>query len=374
MLDKYSGLLKDMDEIGSLATFVPNKALPVYNWLYYKEGFSRDLVFLLIEKLGLHSGQTILDPFCGSGTTLAACREKGISGIGADVLPISVFSSIAKTRNYDAERLMDISRLLFSKRFERIPAGFPAVMRRAFSKYALEDISFFIRELNRIEDEDARNFFMLALINAAVKVSYARKDGAVIKFRKARKPPLRFMFKRIASRMIKDMQKTMFPGPECDVFHGDARKLPVEDSSIDAVITSPPYLNQIDYTKVYEIENFFLQGDEKPAVRSYIGLGADAEFLPELNLPASAMAYFRDMGMALKEMFRVCREGSGVSMVVGNAYFPGMIVDSDLILSYLAEETGFIVDEIWVLNKRFALEERTKKKGVLRESAIIMRK
>ncbi len=50
-------------DAGPQATFVPNKELPIYNWFYYKEGFSRDLVFLLIEKFVLGNDSIVLDNF-----------------------------------------------------------------------------------------------------------------------------------------------------------------------------------------------------------------------------------------------------------------------------------------------------------------------
>lgn len=374
MLEKYESLLEDRRDIGQLATFVPNKKMPVYSWIYYKEGFSRDLVFKLAEMFGLKSGQTILDPFCGSGTTLVACRELGISSIGLDVMPLAVFSSWVKTRNYDVEKLKESERVPLSARFERLKWNFPPLMKRAFSKYALEDIAFFMTEIKKIEDVKCRDFLLLALISAAIRASYAWKDGSSIKIRKARKPPLRFLLKRTAKRMTKDLDG-FSSGSDCGVYQCDARRMDgIDDGSIDAIITSPPYLNQIDYTRVYEIENFFIKDlYQKPPLRSYIGLETDVQ-MPGMDLPPAAAAYFHDMQAALKEMHRVCKAGAKIALVVGNAYFPGRIMDSDLTISKLAEDVGFSVEKIMVLNTRFALEERTEKKGILRESMIIMRK
>ena len=80
-------------DLGRLATFVPNKRLPVYNWFYFKEGFARDLVMLILDRyLPLNSYPTsakqsvsVLDPFVGSGTTLLACKERGLDSYGFDV-------------------------------------------------------------------------------------------------------------------------------------------------------------------------------------------------------------------------------------------------------------------------------------------------
>jgi hypothetical protein len=88
-------------EFGPLATFMPNKARPVYNWLYYKEGFSRELVIKLLNMFSPDRKDWVLDPFCGVGTTLLACLESGVNSVGFDVHPLSVFASRVKLAEYD---------------------------------------------------------------------------------------------------------------------------------------------------------------------------------------------------------------------------------------------------------------------------------
>ncbi|MCK4714675.1 MAG: hypothetical protein KAT35_03810, partial [Candidatus Aenigmarchaeota archaeon] len=90
---------------GKLATFVPNKDLPVYNWFYYKEGFSRDLVMELLRMFSPGRKEWVLDPFCGAGTTMLACTESGVNSVGFDAHPVSVFASRVKTRAYSREKI-----------------------------------------------------------------------------------------------------------------------------------------------------------------------------------------------------------------------------------------------------------------------------
>ncbi len=370
--------LKYAKEQGSHATFVPNKNLPVYNWFYYKEGFSRDLVFSLIEQFALTKDSVVLDPFCGSGTTLLACKQRGVSAVGLDVLPVSLFAAKVKTADYDVAELKEISRPLLKTKFRKVGYEYPPFMKRFFSRYALEDISVFRASVMEIEQKKLRDFFLLALINAAMKCSYAWKDGGVLKIKKRPVPPLRIMLRRVIYNMIRDIEHFESKPAEIVVDQCDARRMKLEDDSVDAVITSPPYLNNIDYTKIYEIEQFILHEHEKPALRSYIGLSQEvqSDVLPELDLPPAAVAYFTDMLEVMKEMHRVLKSGGHAAVVVGNAYFPGIekVVDSDMILAYLARNIGFSMMDIVVLNERFALENRTQKKGVLRESMIMLEK
>ena len=352
----------EMPELGEHATFVPNKKLPIYNWFYYKEGFSRDLVFHLIDKFQLNANNIILDPFCGSGTTLLACKERALRAIGIDASELAVLASNVKVGDYDLEQLREEAKFIFIRKFIRLDTSKALPLaKRAFNKFALEDILFFKGNIMELEN---RNFFLLALINAAMKVSYAWKDGGVIKFKKHPTPPLRHLYKRIVKNMIKNLERSNFEKSDARAHVGDARMMNLENESIDAIITSPPYLNNIDYTKVYAIEEWIAGLHDKPAVRSWIGY----------NKTDIVSAYFEDMAKCLEEMHRVLKKGGKAAIVVGNAYVNGEIINSDEMLPEKAEEIGFAVKEINVVNKRFALGERTQKKGILRESMIVMEK
>ena len=87
-------------EWGHLATFIPNKALPVYNWFYYKEGFSRELVMRLLQMFSPGRRNWVLDPFCGVGTTLLACERLGRRCVTFDVDPIYAEITIRRLEHF----------------------------------------------------------------------------------------------------------------------------------------------------------------------------------------------------------------------------------------------------------------------------------
>ncbi len=375
-------IMKEKPEWAELATFVPNKKLPVYNWFYYKEGFSRDLVFRLIEKFKLEKGDTVLDPFCGAGTTLLACRQKGLESAGFDVQSSAVFAATVKTRDYDLNALDDAGKELLKARFEKPDWGTTsAFVRRAFNGHTLDDVLFFRDRIMQVRDNAVRDFLMLALINVTMKCSYAWKDGAVIKIRKHPVPPLRKLLKRQLRYMLRDVKGFRCTEAGCRVGFGDARKMKLPDSSVDAVITSPPYLNKIEYAKIYSIEDeLFFSGMGLTPLRSHIGMDPEKALAEKSKLEditdvsgfnPQATAYFSDMHEVIKELRRVCRDGAKLGIVVGNGCFPDGVVDSDVILSRMAEHAGFKASELLVLNKRWCTRNRVEKVGITRESLLL---
>ncbi len=359
---------------GMLATFVPNKKIPVYNWYYYKEGFSRELVMKILD-LFSPSG-TVLDPFCGVGTTLVACRERGIDSIGFDVSPLCVLASRAKTNSYDLYELGEGIKFISGLKFKKPDTGWiPERFRRFFKKETLEDVIFYRNSLEGFA-QPVRDFLLLGLINAANKASWMYKDGAVLKIRKKPVPQFRRFYLRILKKMLRDLKKTEFRQCETIVEEGDARKMKLNDESVDDVITSPPYLNKIEYTKIYSVEEFLFFGKpEERGLRSFIGLDAKnniSEIFPETRMPDIARAYFLDMKRVFDELYRVCRPGSRIAMIVGDGCFPTGVVRSTKLLPELAEQAGLEAKKTYVLNRRTCTRERVIKLGKMDESLLIM--
>jgi len=353
-------------EWGDLATFVPNKPLGVYNWFYYKEGFSRELVLRLLEMFKAKG--TILDPFCGVGTTNLACKEKGIDSVGFELSPLALFAATVKTRDYDIQELKKTLKTIKKTKFRKLDRSWvPPNVRRYFNTHTLDDVLLFRNFVEGVEDNQTKDFFRLGLISSATRCSYMYKDGAVLKRKKHPTPPFRKFYHHRMKRMIKDLERLKTKPCKTLIEKGDARKMKTPNESIDFVITSPPYLNKIEYTKIYRVEEFlFFQKPKKRGIRSYIGI--------KKSEPDIVKAYFSDMKQSLSELHRVCKSGAKLAIVVGNGCFPDKVVESDLLLSEQAEKIGFSVRNIYVLNERWCLRNRTEKVGRLRESLLFFEK
>jgi len=370
--------IEENPRIGKLLTFNPNKHLPIYNWFYFKEGFSRDLVLMLLDIMHVRENEKVLDPCCGGGTTLLACREMGLKSLGFDVLPITVFASTVKLSDYNVNVLKEYRKKITGAKFVKPDVSdVPNFVKRFFSNYALEDIYFLREEINKhVKNEMEKRFFMLALVNAAIRCSYIKKDGAVLKIRKRKVPSLRYVYNRMLNKMIHDLYSNI---GKTDAFvgYGDCRGLPLDDECIDVIITSPPYLNKTEYTKIFGIEHFLISDFYKPDFQRFFGLETygkvELDFLDEtLDLTKTAKFYLKDLSLMFKELLRVCKDNARVAIIIGDALVKGKILDMLSIASDIASYHGFRVSRITIANKRIATTPKRKKIGVLKEGIIFL--
>lgn len=367
--------LKDTPQLKYLVTFVPNKNEPIHNWYWFKEGFSKQLVDIFLENFEVKKDSIILDPFVGIGTTCLACKQREIPSIGFDCSPLCVFVSKVKTADYNVDSLKQEVSSALKWKFQR-PREIAEQkhLRKIFSRYALEDIIFYKNKIAEVEDEQIRNFLLLALIDSATKASWAVKDGAFVRIQKQTRPPVGKLFKWKIRRMLRDLKNANLNPIQIKIELGDARKINLDNESVSAVISSPPYLNKIEYTKIYKVELSLFFDLPESQMHSYMGTTKESNIEMEgfETLPPVAQAYFSDMSLVLKELYRVCKLNSKLALVIGGGCFPQRAVESDIITAYMAQQIGFKVKKILVARKSWCTRARTIKVGQMRESVILL--
>ncbi len=372
--ERFREMIKERMDLGVHATYHGNIRYHVYNWFYYKEAFSRGLVLKIIKEFGLKKG-IVLDPFCGSGTTLLACKEMGIDSIGFDIQPSAVNAANAKVLDYDAAEAKKVLKYVLSKEIKKTAMQRDDFSKKAFSDDVWKQVAFYISEISGLPSH-LKPFFRLALTRAAVRASSCLRDGAVIKFGKKKHANVKRLLKAEAGWMLKGYK--IFARNSKDrayskAFFGNSLNIPLKSGSLDAVMTSPPYIGQADYLTAYELENLFAG---KKIEENFLGSASDRidENVLSLPVPASCLKYFSGLNASLEEISRVCKKRAKAAIVIGNGHVDRKIVESDIVTACLAERAGFEVRGIYALNRRFALVKRTKKAGVLRESLLILEK
>jgi hypothetical protein len=370
-----------------LVTASEARSKPIYNWFVYPHSFSPGLVESLIAEFGLVAGDRILDPFVGAGTTLLCSKEHGISAVGLDALPISILLTKAKTGAYDSQRLeRDIAAIaaLLAEPCNKDDQG-PLfemaedkdnLIARAFDASTIKAISRVKSAIVDIEtDDNNRAFLMVGLLALLERFSATRKSGGWLKMIERSEPPKPLIASYLDTlySMLRDVQTSNYvpSDGEWQAYIGDARAHYPEYGKFAAVISSPPYLNRHDYTRVLSLEllvgfldkyqelanlrRSLLQShvEARQVVRplGYVRPKAVSDLVEQLTaLHADPRVvkivdgYFEDMFAVLKAASLSVLAGGHIAFVLGNVRFSGLSIPVD----ELVAEMGMTIGLSWV--------------------------
>jgi len=407
-----------------LVTYVPNKTVPVHRWFSYKEGFSAALVDAFLRKFGTQPGKArVFDPFVGCGTTVIAAKQAGYGAWGIDILPVAIFVAGVKLRSaedYDLLQLKAGMERLLASSYHEPSISAPQdvrIIELAFSEDVLNEILFLKEEVLKEQGELVREFLLLGLLSILEKVSYTSKDGQFLRLKPEKNIPpvratlarqLRLMYRDLTTigyqmRLFEKPAKYIVPSSRIYVLLADARDFTSAiDDYADVIITSPPYLNRYDYSRIYGLELClaFVEDfaglkairysllrshiESRPAPTDEVSHPALLEVLSSLagkklnnpRIPVMIKGYFEDMNFVLKELYKVCRPGAKIALVVGNVRFEGELIPVDLLLSELASDVGFSIDEVIITRYKGNSSQQMGKYGrvPVRESVVLCSK
>lgn len=380
----------DKPELGALVSPQGNQYIPIHNWYPYKHGYSRGLATYLIKTFDLSAGAWVLDPFCGSGTTLLTCKELGINAQGFDILPFSVLLTNVKISDYDVGDLEQQLSLFTEimkkgKRFKKVSLPDIPLVKKAFKPEVEQRLLELKSVIDRIAVTKVRSFFNLGFLNILESVSNTSKAGGFLRLiqRDVNSDAIESMFLNKVKSMIRDLIESDHSKKEGNVSVlaeiGDARRM-ITKRKFDAVITSPPYPNRHDYTRIYSLEmafDFVSTNDELKkiryeTIRSHVEAKKKYEITgykkPEIldslieevrqngtnNPQVTGMieGYFEDMYLALSEISRCLKTGCKVGLVVSNVRFSGVNIPVDELLAEIGVQVGLSPREILVVRYR----------------------
>jgi DNA modification methylase len=397
----------EISDYAKLVTPLQNLHLPVYRWFSFKHSFSRNLVIDLIKRLNLTSDDTVLDPFIGSGTTLLACKEMGINAIGLDLMPLSVFISNVKIGNYD-KRIVEkhLQKIDFPEKFVIKSEKYSKDISKYFPKDNLRKAAYLKEYIDCIDDKATRDLLNLAFLSIMEEISYARKDGAFVRIVKDKvtKDPLKAFNDKVLLYMHDIDFLNLLPVTQSYAKECDARDTGLEESSITSVITSPPYPNRHDYTRIYYLElvmGFYSDPSDIKKLRySLIRSHVEAREkyktedytppanlvnivekmkridLPNRNVIGLVEGYFKDMHIFLQEMKRILRPDGTISLVIGDSRYGGINVPAGELVIEIAKKVGFDMLENVVARDKGNSPQQMGKFGktLSKESVIILKK
>ena len=378
--------------------FSSNKTLPIHRWVPWIAGFSRDFVKSALDGY-LEKKGTVLDTFCGVGTTLVEAVLRGHNAIGFEINPYAFLASRAKANAYRIDIDEFTSKIDDFRRFfkEKIssnykphstqPKGFKT--RASFyHPHVLHKVLIVQDFVLSIEDENIRDLFRLAFASTMVsysnysyepslgrRVSAGREEIHDFPVAKAITDKLTDMAEDIAW-MQEQMERNNFEVQIINdsFFHCQKHLLP---ETVDLVITSPPYLNNYHYNRNTRPQLYWLGYAQSPddlktledlnfgkfwqTVRDLERLDltfslphADIEerlqMLRKLNQEKGhyggngwanyAAAYFNDCHRFAEGIRYVLKRGGTALVVIGNSILQGVMIPTDEYFGTIAESTG----------------------------------
>jgi len=392
-------------------TSKPLAGKPIHRWYVFPHSFASEIVHALVEDWGLTSNDHVLDPFVGAGTTLLAAKEKGIPATGYDLSPLAVLATRVKVANYPIARLRELwSRLqsgIDPAQWDGVARDYPDLVHKALPGRllgAFDALDRAIADLNATEME--RDFFRLALLSTIREYSRAVATGGWLRWvdRRRSAATIPAAFSKHVELMLEDVDA----GPRCHspswrADQADARSLPDGGPTYTAVITSPPYPNRHDYTRVFGVELMFGFMDweqtrqlryqslhshpearpQRPPVNGYHRPSRLARAVTTLRnrekdprVLEMVEGYFLDLYLVLREVRRVCKNGAKVAFIVGNVHYRGLQIAVDELTAEIGEQAGLECEKLLVARFRGNSAQQMGRYGrrPSRESVVVFRR
>lgn len=324
----------------------------------------------LVERLSAH-GETVLDPFMGSGTVLVEARLLGRRAIGTDLNPLSVELAHLKSRGTSAEErrlLLEASeRVVEHAEERRITKAGPT------ERYGKEDLELFdihvLLELDGLrkgvsleKPGFAREALKLVLSSILVKVS--KKPGDTVERTAPRRLASGFSIRLFGSKteeLARRLEEyaTLLPprAPECRTAIDDARRLStVKPGSVNLVVSSPPYPGVYDYARHHAARLRWLGLDERPFESGEIGARRHTK---ALSRDAALDLWANDFCAALSAIRRSLARGGAAVLVLADSVVHGKALYADDVMERLAKTSGLALDAV-ASQKRPHFHEPTK--------------
>ncbi len=395
---KYKNLIREKLELGPFVSPGLNEKYPIHRWFSYKHGFSKDLVECMLVETNVSKGSWVLDPFCGSGTTLLTYRDLGINSIGYDVLPFSVFLTNTKLRKYSLNKVVKELESFKKNNYKKdyLPQDYLpdiSIAQKAFSKDVLTELYSIKMYINSINDKQVFSIFNLGFLSILESVSNTKKSGGFLRIeaKNINTEQIKIFFTKKIEAMINDLvfyQNHDHNGVFARSFANDARRIK-SAKKFDAVITSPPYPNRHDYTRIYTLELIFdfISSNEKiknlryNTIRSHVEakdikiksmykepylLKTTLEKLKKENLNNIQVldmlkGYFEDMYIVLSRIKETLNQNAEIAFVVSNVRYSGINIEVDRILGEIGENVGLCLKNIDIIRYRGNSSQQMKK-------------
>lgn len=260
---------------------------PIHDWYRFVLSFPPHLVKQYLQKFKVGPESVVLDPFCGTGTTLVECKKLGIPAIGIEANPMPHFASTVKVDwELDADGLLDhakkIAEVSLNKlredgledhpvasnqrtsiRVRSLPnESLDLLLANSISPIPLHKTLILLDVINMEQHQKYYRHELLGLAKALVASIGNLEFGPEVGVGPAKADVIVIgCWLNIIREMALDLKiVNQLSGSNVEVYQGDSRAPHqfIPETKVDAVFTSPPYPNEKDYTRTTRLESVIL--------------------------------------------------------------------------------------------------------------------
>lgn len=292
----------------------------------------------------------VLDPFCGSGTTLLEACVAGRKSIGIDSNPIATLISSAKTTaltNDELEKVLDIIKQLEGFPISKVNVGWipnEKNLEHWFQSCVIVELSWLRQFIMENSLGSLKTFLLCAFSSIIVNVSNQESNTRYAAIEKNLKPgdviasfvkKLRTEYKKIAQ--VSELKTVIKNKPT--IIHGSTGEISndiIADNSVDIVITSPPYANSYDYYLYHKWRMAWLGYDIKKTQVAEIGSRNEHS-----SKKAPISVFENRMIPVMKNISRMLKPNKLAYFFVGDSIISGEFVDMENCFKKIAEQANF---------------------------------
>ena len=339
-----------------------------HNFHPYAAKFIPQIPRFFINRYSSES-DTILDPFCGSGTSLVEAKLLNRNGVGVDINELSVLISRVKTTKIDEEDITFVGKLIQDARYEIAKYYSKVDNSKNLDIYINKDItsdflkyltpnflnidhwfqSDVINELSIVKNfisqcecsTSLKNFLLLAF--SSIIVISSNQESETRYSAKQKDRPKYFVINHFESKVKAMAQRIIEFGKRASdsnisVFCHDSRNIGdiINPDSIDLAVTSPPYPNTYDYYLYHKQRMNWLNMNWEKAKQNEIG-----SRLRYSSYKEDVSSYINDMSKSLKGVYETLKKNGRFIVVIGDAYLKGIKYSGDELLKLASSGSGF---------------------------------
>ena len=310
----------------------------------YPARFIPDIPRELISALGCNKEAVVLDPFCGSGTTLLEAQRAGFESVGIDLNPIACLISSVKTKKLP-QGFLSIATDVYEQAKSTFDGcvNIPTIpnLDHWFKPDVQKALSSLLRHINEQCDINLKNALKLALSSIIVRVSNQESDTRYAAVDNSYTADDVFVAFLTACNKIYEAKKGNKGNLECSkILNKDILSVLALDfdKPVGLVITSPPYPNAYEYWLYHKYRMWWL-GFDPIQVRTF-EIGARPHYQKKNG--QTEEDFQKQMSSVFDLLSEVLLSGGHICFVVGRSVIKGKIVDNAKLIRRVAEEHGMV--------------------------------